>query len=1113
MVGINKLIVLLITMSATLFSADYNIEYKRLSVSERQLIFNVLEHSIDSVEFNGSKFSKIVFGGGVWTNKKGYAELPILNSTVQIDDNFDVVLIERSAEFIEIELKYPLLPSRGTIFRDQDLSSIPYETDPASFGDKWYPETISECTEPFIFRDVRGVNVYVYPMRYNPERQILRVYKYINVVLRDESGTSTNPLKRRTDKVDRAMNGIYRSLFINFNESKYYNQVADKGDILVICTPRDSEAIQPYIDWKRQRGFTVNILEVSAGTNVKELIQNAYDSNPDILYVQLVGDWADIQSDIGTDQSAPMDPMLGCVTGRDIYPELIIGRFSAGSAHEVAVQVDKTINYEKYPEENGLWYEKGLGIGSPEGEGIGDDGEIDYEHIDVIKEYKLLPFTYDNIYDAYGNPSSSTVAGYINAGLSIINYCGHGSNTSWGTSGYSNTNIYNSTNGSRLPFIFSVACVNGAFHSGTCFAEAWLRKSGGGAVATLMSSINQPWVPPMRGQDYMNDILIGGYDYTLNPGSGTITTRADGRTTFGSISVSGCVLMLAEQYNDTSTKNTIQTWTIFGDASLQVRTSAPVQVEITNETLFVENYSTRITFGGTPLEGAVVTLYKDGTSYSQITDELGEVSVAHPFTDGDVLITVTGFNLFTKQILVPVETPDGPYLKVKDYSFSSSEFAGISSIMLGIGNIGTSVTEGFSLKISCGSEYVNLINREWSSDSIILSPGTDYSAEDVFSFEISPAVPDRERIELLIELTDDSGNIFLSKIYFTASAPSLAIFHTPQNETARQGESFTVSFDLKNEGNADIDDYIVSLSQLSGYEIEISDQVLKNGLEAGSLDTLSFTCSFGEDIPNSSLAVFELLVESSKGYKKAYGFSVVVGMTDDFETGGFTANPWSFSGTRQWEVKSGEAYEGNYSAWSGNVYHGETSSISLVLDYIEDGTLSFYRKVSSELAYDRLTFFIDGSLKKTWSGELSWTKFTYSVNAGQHEFKWTFSRDNSMDGGHNCAWIDNILASGIKTSGVECESGAVPDNFVLYQNYPNPFNPLTIIQYSLDGPAFVDLSVYNITGQKVADLVKEYRQQGLHSAAFDASKLNSGVYYYTLNAGNEKITKKMLLVK
>ena len=75
------------------------------------------------------------------------------------------------------------------------------------------------------------------------------------------------------------------------------------------------------------------------------------------------------------------------------------------------------------------------------------------------------------------------------------------------------------TNGDKLPFIISVACNNGDFDLGTCFAEAWLRKEDGGAIMFMGASISQPWNEPMRGQDYFMDVLIGGYDYSAHPGT------------------------------------------------------------------------------------------------------------------------------------------------------------------------------------------------------------------------------------------------------------------------------------------------------------------------------------------------------------------------------------------------------------------------------------------------------------------------------------------------------------------------------------------------------------------------------------------------------------------
>ncbi|MCK4979030.1 MAG: choice-of-anchor J domain-containing protein, partial [Candidatus Delongbacteria bacterium] len=486
----------------------------------------------------------------------------------------------------------------------------------------------------------------------------------LTVEVKEDFTKSTNSLTIKPEYVVPSMNGIYKSLFINYEESKFANQLGEFGELLVLYTSRDATVIQPYITWKREKGFKVTATQITTGTNVKTTVQNAYNSNPNLLYVQLVGDWADIKSNTCsvTTSADPMDPDLGNVSGSDLYPELIVGRFSAATTTDVTTQVNKAINYEKYPDMSGTWYSTGLGIGSPDGSGIGDDGEIDYEHSDVIKENKLLPYTYDTVYEAYGSPTSTTVANYVNAGLGVINYTGHGDVTYWVTSGYSTTNINSSTNGSKLPFIFSVACINGAFHNGSvCFGEAWLRKSNGGAVATIMATINQPWVPPMRGQDYMNDILTGGYNYSTNPGSGTSTTSADLRTTFGSIAMNGNVLMLAEDYNGSDTQNTINTWTIFGDASIQIRTDTPKTLTASNTAVATGTaYSTNIKANSVNFQNALVSLYQNGNTFSGFTDLSGNVTINHSLVAGAAKLVVTGYNTETEYLDVTVDGGSTP---------------------------------------------------------------------------------------------------------------------------------------------------------------------------------------------------------------------------------------------------------------------------------------------------------------------------------------------------------------------------------------------------------------------------------------------------------------------
>lgn len=87
------------------------------------------------------------------------------------------------------------------------------------------------------------------------------------------------------------------------------------------------------------------------------------------------------------------------------------------------------------------------------------------------------------------------------------------------------------------------------------------------------------------------------------------------------------------------------------------------------------------------------------------------------------------------------------------------------------------------------------------------------------------------------------------------------------------------------------------------------------------------------------------------------------------------------------------------------------------------------------------------------------------------------------------------------------------EKYSLSQNYPNPFNPSTIISFTLARSSFVTLKIYNILGNEVTTLVNEVIPGGNHQIEFDASGLSSGVYLYTITAGDFAETKKMLLMK
>lgn len=89
----------------------------------------------------------------------------------------------------------------------------------------------------------------------------------------------------------------------------------------------------------------------------------------------------------------------------------------------------------------------------------------------------------------------------------------------------------------------------------------------------------------------------------------------------------------------------------------------------------------------------------------------------------------------------------------------------------------------------------------------------------------------------------------------------------------------------------------------------------------------------------------------------------------------------------------------------------------------------------------------------------------------------------------------------------------MPGEFALYQNYPNPFNPVTKINFDMPIAGKVNLSIYNILGERVAELINGEMNRGYHQVNFNASRLSSGVYFYKLTAGKNSLTKKMVVLK
>ena len=587
----------------------------------------------------------------VSTAAAGEPNLPMIAVPAIIGDqqHYSIRLID--AQYTDFQME--VAPSKGDFPRTINPDDVPYTYGEAYSTDAFFPAQNVGLYDPYILRDFRGQNMVFYPFAYNPVTHTLRVYYNMTVEMYSDGQLGENTLSRRSSEVrmDSEFGALYQNHFINYSQGlSKYNAVDETGELLIICHDAFMDAMQPFVNWKKQIGRPVTMVgtSVSGSTSdaIKTYIQSQYNSNPNISHILLVGDNAQVQSyyTFSGGYSGRTDQYYGQLVGNDYYNDVIVGRFSAENADHVTTQVDKVIHYERDVTAADTWLSIGQGVSKNEGAGSGHFGEADYQHIDYIRD-TLLHYNYTSIHRDYQNvqgvsSSAAIISQHINEGVSIINYCNHGSPTSWGVFNYSNSHINALTNDNKLPFIWSVACNNGQLdYSQPCFAEAWMRATNNstgaptGAIGGMFSYISQPWQPPMYGQDEMNNVL---------------TEHRSIKRTLGGISTDGNMKIL-DQYNSNGQGlATYQFWLLFGDPTLTVRNMTPANMNVTHASS-MSTSATSFTVNATNGNGALATLTRNNEimGSATINNGVANITFTAPGTTGTAMLTVFGYNKIT----------------------------------------------------------------------------------------------------------------------------------------------------------------------------------------------------------------------------------------------------------------------------------------------------------------------------------------------------------------------------------------------------------------------------------------------------------------------------------
>jgi gingipain R len=550
------------------------------------------------VEIEGKTYYQISLAEEPVSADSCQPALPHVPRSLIIPDDQRMVFSIDSSTYEDLG-SMAIAPSKGLLPMAVDPDSVPYCLSAAYESDSLYPAEIIKLCRPYILRDFRGMVVDLRPFQAMPASDSLRVYTHLVVEVAPAGVDTSNVLSRHgpVASVDRQFAALYRDHFLNYglDGSRDLSPTEEDQGLLVLAGSTFPGAVlDSLVDWKLQEGLPTRLRIVAEDSLhnpalIKHIMWDAYDSwHP--AHVLLVGDEPQMAtfpilywppSDI-----RPADPIY-TLFGSDMYPDVLVGRFSAWDSSELATQVERTIAYERDIGPNASWLAQGSGIAYPGGETF----------MDGIRD-SLLSYTYTAVDQIY-SPEQwiEEINGDLTQGRGIVNYLGHGAWNSWAFDlrhgRYKITEALE--NYCMLPFIMSCACDNGYFSywpqdpDSVCFAEQWMRAVGPagqprGAIATLMSSIPQYPAISSVAMRHAASLLKG-----------------EQLVTIGGLWYGAELAMLDAFAGDPENRDdaewTFKTWTLFGDPSLLLRTRAPEGMEVVHaETILLgqESYSVRV---------------------------------------------------------------------------------------------------------------------------------------------------------------------------------------------------------------------------------------------------------------------------------------------------------------------------------------------------------------------------------------------------------------------------------------------------------------------------------------------------------------------------------------
>lgn len=873
-----------------------SVEVHSIDSNSMHFTFTNGEIKFSTVEKETMLFTQIQIEGLTKSYDIGKPELPVYSKLIEVPAEGDISFEILQDEEVMLDLSrvgyhYEIIPSQRSVFKNEDLNKVKflYDDDVYTTG-AFYRQKLVSIERLGTMRGKHIARLQIAPFAYHPLTNEIKSIEHLEVRLIFSSSISEVPASHQSVPFESTFTKLLN------HHSTFKNEfVSSPIRMVVLSDPMFEETLQEYISWKKRIGF--DIIEVYKGEDelgttaasmksyIQGLYDNATDEEPAPTYLLIVGDHEQIPSfDVG----AHVSDMYYCEFdgGDDYFPEMYVGRFSASSIAELEPQLEKTIQYEGYTMPDPSYLGEALMVSGVDGffaETHGN-GQINYGNSYYFNtEHDINSHTY--LYpESSTSESEAAIIEHVSQGVGFANYTAHCSHMGWSDPSFEVSDVASLENEDEYGLMIGNCCQSNTFNGVTCFGEALLRQSKGGAVGYIGGSNNTLWDEdyywgvgngPVSAYPTYEETTEGIYDCSFHENG---EQEEDWSIAQGQIHHAGNWAV-----TESASSNTQYYWEIYhlmGDPTVQTYYGIPSTLEVI--------HPAAVTLGTSSVNVSTeahtyVAVNQSGILLdASYTDASGNVLLSFdPITNMEPIeIVATKQNRQIYIAEINIMSTDAPFvafasLEVNDGMEGNSMVENGESFSLDVTlqNYGMVDAESMELVVSCSNSDVVISSENIEIDAL-LAEGT-ITLDDVISVDLQGVFEDQESVTLNFTITDEEGNQWVTYGSFVVNAPnidftSFVLNDTDANNVIDFGEPVELIIQLENFGNASCLSGVVTVSTEFEFINIDEEEIAFTTIEANGSTGIVIPITLAEDAPAGQYYEISVVAQTDDGYNAVY---------------------------------------------------------------------------------------------------------------------------------------------------------------------------------------------------------------------------------------------------